>query len=308
MGSGGTMRGERREVRNAASCSVQHGAKAELVEVVRFLKEPERYAAIGAHIPKGVLLVGAPGTGKTLLARAVAGESGMPFFSMSGSEFVEMFVGVGASRVRDLFEQAKERVPCQLGRVHGGPTTTSRRERHVLDVCQGDPPLASPERPSRAAKRQSLRAGLEAERLVLDDAPDPDERRDRAQAPESPQHNDMGVYHRHQETADEAGAAHEDQRRTERAERAKHDGVGKGRSRFRHVSSTPGARRAARPGLRSCVATSDPVRTPREPASDQSPRTSFARADRSRCTPSTRPLRPGSIGGQGKFLAGSQAT
>ncbi len=87
-------------------------AKAELVEVVRFLREPQKYRAVGAHVPKGVLLVGAPGTGKTLLARAVAGESGVPFFSMSGSEFVEMFVGVGASRVRDLFEQAKQRAPC----------------------------------------------------------------------------------------------------------------------------------------------------------------------------------------------------
>jgi cell division protease FtsH len=87
-------------------------ARAELAEVVRFLKEPARYRAVGARIPKGVLLVGAPGTGKTLLAKAVAGESGVPFFSMSGSEFVEMFVGVGASRVRDLFEQAKGRAPC----------------------------------------------------------------------------------------------------------------------------------------------------------------------------------------------------
>jgi cell division protease FtsH len=87
-------------------------AKAELLEVVRFLREPDRYRAVGAHVPKGVLLVGAPGTGKTLLARAVAGESGVPFFSMSGSEFVEMFVGVGASRVRDMFEQAKDREPC----------------------------------------------------------------------------------------------------------------------------------------------------------------------------------------------------
>jgi cell division protease FtsH len=87
-------------------------AKAELKEIVRFLKEPGKYRAVGARVPKGVLLVGAPGTGKTLLARAVAGESGVPFFSMSGSEFVEMFVGVGASRVRDLFELAKERAPC----------------------------------------------------------------------------------------------------------------------------------------------------------------------------------------------------
>ncbi|MFO0670938.1 MAG: ATP-dependent zinc metalloprotease FtsH [Polyangiaceae bacterium] len=87
-------------------------AKAELIEVVRFLKEPDRYRSIGAHVPKGVLLVGPPGTGKTLLAKAVAGESGVPFFAMSGSEFVEMFVGVGAARVRDMFEQAKERAPC----------------------------------------------------------------------------------------------------------------------------------------------------------------------------------------------------
>jgi cell division protease FtsH len=87
-------------------------AKAELMEVVRFLKEPKKYREVGAHVPKGVLLVGAPGTGKTLLARAVAGESGVPFFSMSGSEFVEMFVGVGAARVRDMFEQAKQRAPC----------------------------------------------------------------------------------------------------------------------------------------------------------------------------------------------------
>jgi cell division protease FtsH len=87
-------------------------AKAELCEIVNFLKQPERYKKIGARVPKGILLVGSPGTGKTLLARAVAGESGVPFFSISGSEFVEMFVGVGASRVRDLFEQAKERAPC----------------------------------------------------------------------------------------------------------------------------------------------------------------------------------------------------
>jgi cell division protease FtsH len=87
-------------------------AKAELTEIVSFLKENEKYKKIGARVPKGILLVGSPGTGKTLLARAVAGESGVPFFSISGSEFVEMFVGVGASRVRDLFEQAKERAPC----------------------------------------------------------------------------------------------------------------------------------------------------------------------------------------------------
>jgi cell division protease FtsH len=87
-------------------------AKAELIEVVDFLKNPRKYQRLGGRIPKGVLLVGPPGTGKTLLARAVAGEADVPFFFLSGSEFVEMFVGVGASRVRDLFEQAKEKAPC----------------------------------------------------------------------------------------------------------------------------------------------------------------------------------------------------
>ncbi|WP_136607576.1 ATP-dependent zinc metalloprotease FtsH [Paenibacillus dokdonensis] len=86
--------------------------KQELVEVVEFLKDPRKFAAVGARIPKGVLLVGPPGTGKTLLARAVAGEAGVPFFTISGSDFVEMFVGVGASRVRDLFENAKKNAPC----------------------------------------------------------------------------------------------------------------------------------------------------------------------------------------------------
>ncbi len=87
-------------------------AKTELVEIVEFLKSPQRYTKIGARIPKGVLLVGPPGTGKTLLAKAVAGEAGVPFFSISGSEFVELFVGAGAARVRDLFEQAKKKAPC----------------------------------------------------------------------------------------------------------------------------------------------------------------------------------------------------
>ncbi|HWQ35082.1 MAG TPA: ATP-dependent zinc metalloprotease FtsH [Blastocatellia bacterium] len=87
-------------------------SEAELVEVVDFLKNPQKYQALGGRIPKGVLLVGPPGTGKTLLAKAVAGEAGVPFFSISGSEFVEMFVGVGAARVRDLFEQAKQKAPC----------------------------------------------------------------------------------------------------------------------------------------------------------------------------------------------------
>ena len=102
-------------------------AKAELQEVVEFLKTPEKYGRLGARIPKGVLLVGPPGTGKTLLARAVAGEAGVPFFSISGSEFVEMFVGVGAARVRDLFEQARQKAPAiifideldALGRARG---------------------------------------------------------------------------------------------------------------------------------------------------------------------------------------------
>ncbi len=89
-------------------------AKEELQEVVTFLKQPERFTAIGAKIPKGVLLVGSPGTGKTLLAKAISGEAGVPFFSISGSEFVEMFVGVGASRVRDLFKKAKENAPCLI--------------------------------------------------------------------------------------------------------------------------------------------------------------------------------------------------
>ncbi|MCI8817388.1 MAG: AAA family ATPase, partial [Angelakisella sp.] len=85
--------------------------KAELQEIVEFLKNPEKFNALGARIPKGVLLMGPPGTGKTLLAKAVAGEAGVPFFSISGSDFVEMYVGVGASRVRDLFEQAKKNAP-----------------------------------------------------------------------------------------------------------------------------------------------------------------------------------------------------
>src|SRR5216684_109058 len=87
-------------------------AKDELEEIIQFLKDPKRFTKLGGRIPKGVLLVGAPGTGKTLLARAIAGEAGVPFFSISGSDFVEMFVGVGASRVRDLFVQGKKHAPC----------------------------------------------------------------------------------------------------------------------------------------------------------------------------------------------------
>ena len=89
-----------------------YGAKEEVMEIVDFLKNPKKYTTLGGKIPKGALLVGPPGTGKTLLAKAVAGEADVPFFSISGSDFVEMFVGVGASRVRDLFRQAKEKSPC----------------------------------------------------------------------------------------------------------------------------------------------------------------------------------------------------
>ena len=87
-------------------------AKEELAEIVDFLKQPARYTDLGAKIPRGALLIGPPGTGKTLLAKAVAGEAGVPFISISAAEFIEMFVGVGASRVRDLFEQAKKNAPC----------------------------------------------------------------------------------------------------------------------------------------------------------------------------------------------------
>src|SRR6266853_652239 len=114
-------------------------AKFELQEVVDFLKHPQRYKSLGAKIPKGVLLIGPPGTGKTLLAKAVAGEAHVPFFSLSGSDFVEMFVGVGAARVRDLFQQAKAKAPCivfideldAIGRqrgVHVGAVTDEREQ------------------------------------------------------------------------------------------------------------------------------------------------------------------------------------
>ena len=112
-------------------------SKQELEEVVEFLKEPQKFASLGARIPKGVLLVGPPGTGKTLMAKAISGEAGVPFFSVSGSEFVEMFVGVGASRVRDLFEQAKKNSPCiifvdeidAVGRQRGAGLGGSHDER-----------------------------------------------------------------------------------------------------------------------------------------------------------------------------------
>ena len=119
-------------------------AKEELKEIIDFLRQPQKYRAIGANIPKGVLLVGAPGTGKTLLARAVAGEADVPFFSISGSQFMEMFVGVGAARVRDLFEQAKAKAPCivfideidTIGKVRGGIVASGGTEEREQTLNQ----------------------------------------------------------------------------------------------------------------------------------------------------------------------------
>jgi cell division protease FtsH len=165
-------------------------AKEELREIVEFLKEPKRYGRLGARIPKGVLLVGPPGTGKTLLARAVAGEAGVPFFSINGSEFVEMFVGVGAARVRDLFEQARKRVPCiifideldALGRARGAfPLAGGHDEKEqtlnqLLSEMDGFDPsrglvlLAATNRPE-ILDPALLRAGR-FDRQVLVDRPD----------------------------------------------------------------------------------------------------------------------------------------
>ena len=125
------------------------GAKEEIVEIVEFLKNPSKYTELGAKIPKGALLVGPPGTGKTLLAKAVAGEAKVPFFSLSGSDFVEMFVGVGASRVRDLFKQAKEKSPAiifideidAIGRARGknnGFNSNDEREKYPKSIAYGD--------------------------------------------------------------------------------------------------------------------------------------------------------------------------
>ena len=119
-------------------------AEAELLEVVDFLKNPQKYTALGARIPKGVLLVGSPGTGKTLLAKAVAGEAGVPFFSLSGSEFVEMFVGLGAARMRDLFEEARKRAPCivfideldAIGKSRGGVAAFSGHDEREQTLNQ----------------------------------------------------------------------------------------------------------------------------------------------------------------------------
>ncbi|WP_119422150.1 ATP-dependent zinc metalloprotease FtsH [Desertibaculum subflavum] len=165
-------------------------AKEELAEIVQFLKDPQRYGRLGARIPKGVLLVGPPGTGKTLLARAVAGEAGVPFFSISGSEFVEMFVGVGAARVRDLFEQGRKRAPAiifideldALGRARGAfPGIGGHDEKEQtlnqllveldgFDVSSGLVLLAATNRPE-ILDPALLRAGR-FDRQVLVDRPD----------------------------------------------------------------------------------------------------------------------------------------
>src|SRR5438445_3854987 len=165
-------------------------AKAELQEVVEFLKDPKKYGRLGARVPKGVLLIGPPGTGKTLLARAVAGEAEVPFFSISGSEFVEMFVGVGAARVRDLFEQARGKAPAiifideldALGRARGiGPFAGGHDEKEQtlnqllvemdgFDSRSGLVILAATNRPE-ILDPALLRAGR-FDRQVLVDRPD----------------------------------------------------------------------------------------------------------------------------------------
>ena len=165
-------------------------AKQELKEIIGFLREPELYGRLGARLPKGILLVGPPGTGKTLLARAVAGEAGVPFFSISGSEFVEMFVGVGAARVRDLFEQARGRAPCiifideldAMGRARGmGPMAGGNDEKEQtlnqllseldgFDPSQGVVLLAATNRPE-ILDAALLRAGR-FDRQILVDRPD----------------------------------------------------------------------------------------------------------------------------------------
>src|SRR4051812_19975762 len=164
-------------------------AKAELVEVVDFLKTPAKYGRLGARVPKGVLLIGPPGTGKTLLARAVAGEAGVPFFSISGSEFVEMFVGVGAARVRDLFEQARQKAPAiifideldALGRARGAYGMGGHDEKEqtlnqlLVELDGFDPStglvlLAATNRPE-ILDPALLRAGR-FDRQVLVDRPD----------------------------------------------------------------------------------------------------------------------------------------
>ncbi|HEV7476955.1 MAG TPA: ATP-dependent zinc metalloprotease FtsH, partial [Burkholderiales bacterium] len=164
-------------------------SKAELKEVVEFLRDPKKYGRLGARVPKGVLLVGPPGTGKTMLARAVAGEAGVPFFSISGSEFVEMFVGVGAARVRDLFEQARQKAPAiifideldALGRARGANPMGGHDEKEqtlnqlLVELDGFDPStglvlLSATNRPE-ILDPALLRAGR-FDRVVLVDRPD----------------------------------------------------------------------------------------------------------------------------------------
>src|SRR6188472_855550 len=165
-------------------------AKFELQEVVAFLRDPKSYGRLGARLPKGILLIGPPGTGKTLLARAVAGEAGVTFLSISGSEFVEMFVGVGAARVRDLFEQARKLAPCiifideldAMGRARGiGPMSGGHDEKEqtlnqlLMELDGFDPQtgivlLAATNRPE-ILDPALLRAGR-FDRQVLVDRPD----------------------------------------------------------------------------------------------------------------------------------------
>jgi ATP-dependent Zn protease len=132
---------DRRHVQGNADVAGIDEAKDEVTEIIEFLKNPKKFTKLGGRIPRGVLLIGDPGCGKTLLAKAIAGEADVPFFSISGSDFVEMFVGVGASRVRDLFKQAKDSAPCiifldeidAVGRRRGGGFTragTTSASRH----------------------------------------------------------------------------------------------------------------------------------------------------------------------------------
>ena len=154
-------------------------AKFELQELVAFLRDPKSYGRLGARVPKGVLLVGPPGTGKTLLAKAVAGEAGVPFFSISGSEFVEMFVGVGAARVRDLFEQARKAAPCIIfideldalgrSRMPGGFGGTDEKEQtlnQLLAELDGFDPSGRRDLAGRDQSAGNPRPGAAARRTV----------------------------------------------------------------------------------------------------------------------------------------------
>jgi len=162
-------------------------AKQELSEVIQFLKDPTRIQCLGGHMPKGVLLVGPPGTGKTLLARAVAGEADVPFFNISGSEFIEMFVGVGAARVRDMFDQARQKAPCiifideldaiggarGIGPVMGGHDEREQTLNQLLTEMDGFDPssgvvvMAATNRPEILDKAL-LRAGRFDRQIVVD--------------------------------------------------------------------------------------------------------------------------------------------